>query len=199
MELLIIWLFFAIVSMVVANNKNRNGVLWFFLGFLFGPFAFIVVLILPKTVNTSKIIQSKSSDLDDFFKDTNSYYYKIKIANKTSTWNNIKKDIFEHLECDYKLKRNDTEEMFFEVSKTTFIRVYQELIDHRLFYIVESTRCGKIEFSEDLEILVSKKTNDTNDDKEEVDSTNKLMQLSQLLENGHLYKYFSSLGVSIIK
>jgi hypothetical protein len=41
------WIIFAVLTAIVANNKNRNTVGWFILGFLFGIFALIVVALLP--------------------------------------------------------------------------------------------------------------------------------------------------------
>lgn len=44
-----ILLFCAIASMVIATDKGRSGIMWFFLGMLFGPLAFIVAA-LPKSI-----------------------------------------------------------------------------------------------------------------------------------------------------
>ena len=41
----IIWLSCGVISMLIADSKNRSGCLWFLLGILFGPFAFIVALL----------------------------------------------------------------------------------------------------------------------------------------------------------
>lgn len=41
----IIFIFCAIVSAIVASNKGRSNVGWFFLGLLIGPFAFAVALL----------------------------------------------------------------------------------------------------------------------------------------------------------
>lgn len=40
MELLIIWLLFAIGAAAVASNRGANGALWFILGFFLGPLGF---------------------------------------------------------------------------------------------------------------------------------------------------------------
>lgn len=45
MTLVIIWIFCAIVSAIIASNKGRSGVGWFFLGLLLGPFGFAVALL----------------------------------------------------------------------------------------------------------------------------------------------------------
>ena len=50
MEFVLFWLFCAIISSVVASHKNRSAFGWFFLGILFGPFAFAVALLPPKGV-----------------------------------------------------------------------------------------------------------------------------------------------------
>lgn len=46
MEFLIIWLIFAVACAIIANNKGRSGIGWFFLGLVFGIFALIVVAVL---------------------------------------------------------------------------------------------------------------------------------------------------------
>lgn len=48
MEILLIWLFFGIVSAVVASSKGRGGCGWFTLGVLLGPFGFILALVVSK-------------------------------------------------------------------------------------------------------------------------------------------------------
>lgn len=55
---LIFWLLFGGVNYLLASNKNRSKVLWTFLGFFFGIFATIILLLLDskedKTVNDYK-------------------------------------------------------------------------------------------------------------------------------------------------
>ena len=48
MELLLIWVMFAVVTAVAANARGRSALGWGLLGFLFGPFALIAVLVMPK-------------------------------------------------------------------------------------------------------------------------------------------------------
>jgi len=48
MEIVFIWLFFGIISAVVASNKGRSGCVWFALGVLLGPFGFILALVISK-------------------------------------------------------------------------------------------------------------------------------------------------------
>jgi hypothetical protein len=45
MEVIFIWLLFAIFSAVIANAKGRSGFGWFIIGALFGPFGLIVGLL----------------------------------------------------------------------------------------------------------------------------------------------------------
>lgn len=42
MELIIIWLLFAIFSASIAVAKNRSGFGWFLIGFFAGPFGLLV-------------------------------------------------------------------------------------------------------------------------------------------------------------
>jgi hypothetical protein len=48
LKIFIIWILFGVVAAVVATNKGRNGLGWFVLGVLLGPFGFILSLIVPK-------------------------------------------------------------------------------------------------------------------------------------------------------
>jgi len=48
MELMIVWLLFAIATMCLAIRKHRSAVAWALLGFFFGAFAFVAILCLPK-------------------------------------------------------------------------------------------------------------------------------------------------------
>ena len=42
------WLFFAIMSGIIATLKERNGAVWFFSGLLFGIFTVVAALIVPR-------------------------------------------------------------------------------------------------------------------------------------------------------
>jgi len=63
MEYVIIWLLFGIVSAVAASNKGRSGCGWFLLGVLLGPFAIILVLIIPnlKEIEKEKTLEQNQS------------------------------------------------------------------------------------------------------------------------------------------
>ena len=43
MEYLLMWLVFGCAAYSIAKNKNRRGVLWFFIGLLIGPFAVLIL------------------------------------------------------------------------------------------------------------------------------------------------------------
>lgn len=47
MILVICWLIFAVACYIIANSKGQSGILWFFIGLLFGIFALGVVLFIP--------------------------------------------------------------------------------------------------------------------------------------------------------
>ncbi len=53
MDVLILLLcaIFAVVTAVIALNKNRNTFLWWILGFCFGIFALIAIICLPTLEN----------------------------------------------------------------------------------------------------------------------------------------------------
>jgi hypothetical protein len=48
MELVIIWLAFAIVTALAASARGRSGILWFIVGLFFGIFALIAVLVIGR-------------------------------------------------------------------------------------------------------------------------------------------------------
>lgn len=43
----VIWAIFAIACAIIASGKGQNGLLWFFIGLLFGIFALGVVIFIP--------------------------------------------------------------------------------------------------------------------------------------------------------
>jgi hypothetical protein len=47
MELLVVWIVVAIVGAIVAGNKGRSGVGWFFICLLLTPLAVLILLALP--------------------------------------------------------------------------------------------------------------------------------------------------------
>lgn len=42
------WGTLALINAALAQGKNRNGLLWFVLSLLFGPFATLLLVLLPK-------------------------------------------------------------------------------------------------------------------------------------------------------
>lgn len=56
---------FAVVSAIVANTKGRNPIAWFFLGFLFGIFALIVIFVLPK-IEVAKTLAEVAKEKNEF-------------------------------------------------------------------------------------------------------------------------------------
>ena len=58
MEFVLAWLVFALAfgttCLLIANNKGRRGGLWFVLGLLFGFFSLIVLLMLPKDIESKE-------------------------------------------------------------------------------------------------------------------------------------------------
>lgn len=46
MEIVLIWLGFAVVTAIAANARNRSAVAWFFIGLAGGLFALIAVLVM---------------------------------------------------------------------------------------------------------------------------------------------------------
>lgn len=64
MEILIVlWLLFAGACAVIAANKGRSTLGWFVLGFLFGPFALLVVAVLSRNEHAQVRRGLQSGDL----------------------------------------------------------------------------------------------------------------------------------------
>ena len=51
MEYFIVWALFACAAYAVAKSKGRNRYLWFVVGLLIGPFAALVLALLPAGPN----------------------------------------------------------------------------------------------------------------------------------------------------
>ncbi|GAB2541121.1 antitermination protein NusB [Rhodanobacter koreensis] len=46
------WGTLALINAALAQGKNRSGLLWFLLSLLFGPFATLLLVLLPKVRST---------------------------------------------------------------------------------------------------------------------------------------------------
>lgn len=46
MQYALIWIVFACAATSLAKGKNRNAVLWFFIGLLAGPFAILAIALM---------------------------------------------------------------------------------------------------------------------------------------------------------
>ena len=54
MEYLIFWLVFGCAAYSIAKGKNRNAILWFFIGLLIGPFAILIVALMKPGVGADQ-------------------------------------------------------------------------------------------------------------------------------------------------
>jgi len=57
--LIVAALLFALITALIASNKGRNGLGWFFLGLLFGPIGLIWVLMVS---SSKKIVEDITID-----------------------------------------------------------------------------------------------------------------------------------------
>lgn len=48
MEIILVWFVCAVICYFLASEKNRNTTAWVVMGFLFGVFAVIALMLLPK-------------------------------------------------------------------------------------------------------------------------------------------------------
>ena len=54
MEFFFIWAIFGFAAASFAKGKNRNGLLWGFIGLLIGPFAILLILFMKPGPGKSK-------------------------------------------------------------------------------------------------------------------------------------------------
>lgn len=62
MELVLIWLASAVLAAIAADSRGRSGFGWFLLGLLFGFFALIAVLVMPRYDLRSQPVISREAD-----------------------------------------------------------------------------------------------------------------------------------------
>lgn len=187
MGYIILWFLFAIFSAIIASNKGRSVVGWFLVGFVFGPFGLVVGFLSALNEKVSDNTGKQSRISNSGLLDTDSYYYEIKPSSDSEEWQNIKQVIFDYLGTNYKLKQNDKEMVFFEVTKESYIKIFKTLREHRPYFAIESNRCGKLNFEENFDVAISEKTFSENtkiDEKSNMDSAEKLIKLAELKEKG---------------
>ena len=115
----LIWLFFGVFTALLASNKNRSVVEWFFIGFIFGPFGLLFAFFMKD----GKDIEAKEKSLSSQKNNNNvlsedSFHYEIRPTKGIKTadeWNKVKKFFFEFLNGNYIIKNNDNEVVLMEV------------------------------------------------------------------------------------
>lgn len=117
----LIWILFGIFSAIIANNKNRSVVAWFFVGLFFGPFGLIVGFL--DKVNVDGGIVDQDNNQVSMQKNTNSRSYKvgnsiyvIKVKDLDECWNNARSTLLqyynENFPNSFKIKKNDKDELY---------------------------------------------------------------------------------------
>jgi uncharacterized membrane protein YbhN (UPF0104 family) len=56
---LFFWVLFGVASALIASSKNKNTILWFFLGVMIGPFALAIIAIIDKELSSEDILRKK--------------------------------------------------------------------------------------------------------------------------------------------
>jgi hypothetical protein len=64
MEYVLFWIVFAILSSILAGQRNRSQLGWFFIGLIFGPFGLLVAFVPKKEKAKEKVIQLDKEQLD---------------------------------------------------------------------------------------------------------------------------------------
>lgn len=66
MGVFFVWLFFGIFSALIASNRNRSVIGWFFIGFLFGPFGLLFAFFMKHgdVIGKEKLIEKKNSKVE---------------------------------------------------------------------------------------------------------------------------------------
>jgi len=186
---MILWLLFAIFSAMIASSKGRSSLSWFFIGLLFGPFGLLVGL-MEKVENENskqKIINKLQSNTNEL-EDTESYYYEVVSLDKENDWIKLRRILID-LYPDYEIKQDDADVLVIYYNKATYIKMKKILKGTSLYFGVESIGSGAIKFNNDVNIILSEKTDGLSKEVEinsTLDSTDKLIKLAELKEKGLL-------------
>jgi len=188
MMYLLVWIFFAAVSAIVANNKNRNAVGWLFLGLIFGIFAFIIILVLPKTEDNNKLDDSFDPHKNKApIKD--SYYYEIKPSkNNPNEWNDLRKVIFNEMSNNHNIKQNDMDMLYCIESDGSYIKMFKTIRDHKPYLAIESNRHGEVHLDNRFEVVISNRIQEQNvyEKNKNINNVDRLSKLAELKEKGLL-------------
>ena len=185
MEIVLLWFLFAIFSAIIASNKGKSAIKWFFVGLLFGPFGLIVGFL-----SNEKNEFTTNSKVKHII-EKESYYYEIKPNNAEEDWVTAKKDLTSHLFPDYEIVRDDNEIVMIEATKKGHIKMFKLEKKDGLFFGVESIQCDSIEFNDNINIVYKEETDGISKKVENympLDNTDKLIKISELYEKGHLSK-----------
>jgi len=99
------WIAFCVVVAIVAKNKGRSGIAWFFISFLISPLlAWIRVLVLKPTVEEVVIEEVRF----DGSRDLNNDAYKLFLSKKYEIQKN---DVFDKFVCQEKMYPTIDEDM----------------------------------------------------------------------------------------
>jgi hypothetical protein len=191
LSLFVTSLFFGVFTALLASNKNRNILGWFFIGLIFGPFGLLFAFFM-KDGKELEVEEKKRYEKE-------TYYYEVRPKKRetlSKEWKRINKFFYKLLGGEYIVKQYDSNIKLLEVSKTVYIKIYKsEKIDEKGFpeviFKVDSIKYGNINFGDDFEVISMEKEENHIDESGEInfnipsmDSSEKLIKLAEMLEKG---------------
>ena len=196
--------FFGIFTALIASNRNRSILSWFFMGFIFGPFGLLFAFFMKdgkeiEEEQNEEIVARKNrkkARKQDKVLSEDVYYYEIRPRKGIRTvkeWNKVKEVFFKLLDENYKIKKNYSDVFLLEISESAYIEMSQikkhyEADSLELLFKIYSVRCGNIDFGNDIEVIYSEKEEITPSilNTSTMDNTEKLIKLSEMLNKGLL-------------
>ncbi|MDF1882972.1 SHOCT domain-containing protein [Sulfurimonas sp. SAG-AH-194-C21] len=72
-----LWLFFGIFAALLASNRNRSAIGWFFIGFVFGPFGLLFAFFMKHGDVKEKLVEKKKPKVEKKASDIAEEEYQV--------------------------------------------------------------------------------------------------------------------------
>jgi len=146
MVYLIAWMIFGVLTAWMAKSKRRNPVTGFFIGFLFGPFGLIYMLVVrhmnSECTAIDRALQAKA-DAEGNTRGSKTYYIR---ADKAE-WNAVRSAVLQVLEpYDTRIRQSDDSRFFAEVEQSGYVQMCPYHTEEAAYIFVRSLNAGAIGF-----------------------------------------------------
>lgn len=188
-----LWLLFGIFSAVIASNKNRSAVAWFFIGLFFGPFGLVVgFLDKVKTIpdNNSDARTESIKNVASTSNAPKNTIYTIKVKDLEECWNNARSTLLNHYNENFpnkfKIKKNDKEELyasgyFEDFYESQYYKMNPELRKDGEYIVIDAM--DGIDFSNIGQVFKASESTEQKNDSTNIDD---FMKLAELYKQGLL-------------